>query len=263
MTRTNINNTLLEKITTDDQELINYFEEIGFRKNHAIVYLVFLKYGSLYLPEIVKKTGINRSYMYDILNELTEKGLIGYILKNKNRIYYADNPNKIIDLINNKEKTIAKFRKRYKELLPSFVSSNIITTKESVIVFDGKLSLKNIFEDIIAENKNMLCFGGDGEFSKYYPTYVNSFTKRLNKINYKIIYTSNLRKSRPLKIQKNHNFEIRFMPKGYQLPFAIWVYGDKTAIVIWESMIGIVIKNKNTAEGFEDYFDIIWKVAKE
>lgn len=254
----------MEKITIDDQELIKYFEEIGFRKNHAIVYLAFLKYGSLYLPEIVKKTGINRSYMYDILNELTENGLIGYILKNKNRIYYADNPNKIIDLINNKEKTIADFKRKYKELLPSFISSNIITTKESVVVFDGKLGLKNIFEDIIAENKNILCFGGDGEFSKYYPNYVNSFAKRIKKnINYKIIYTYDLRKIRPLNNQKNKDYEFRFLPKGYQLPFAIWVYGEKTAIIIWQSMIGIVIKNKDTAKGFEDYFKIIWNVSKK
>jgi len=28
-------------------------------------------------------------------------------------------------------------------------------------------------------------------------------------------------------------------------------------------MLGIVIKGESTADGFEDYFDIIWKMAKE
>jgi len=128
----------MAKINLESEELVKYFEEIGFRKNHAIVYLAFLKYGSLYMPEIVKKTGINRSYLYDILNELTEKGVIGYIIKNKNRIYYADDPNKIADIIKDKEKTISEFKTKYDELLPSLLLSNIATTKESVVVYEGK-----------------------------------------------------------------------------------------------------------------------------
>ncbi|MFA5745528.1 MAG: helix-turn-helix domain-containing protein [archaeon] len=246
-------------------DLFSYFEEIGFKRNHANTYLALLKFGQLGMRDIVKKTGIQRSYVYDILDELTEKGLVGFFTKNKNRVYFADDPEKILELINNKEEKIKNFKQKYTALLPSLISVTNVEGKDGLYAYEGRNGLKNIFEDMIKEGKDFVCFGGEGEFSKYYPEYANTFTLRCKQkgMAQKIVYSSSLRGKRPLPIQKIIKCEIKFLPKEYYYPFAIYVYGDKTAIIMWQSMQGILIKGESTAKGFEDYFEMIWKIAKE
>ncbi|HRS42741.1 MAG TPA: helix-turn-helix domain-containing protein [Candidatus Diapherotrites archaeon] len=246
-------------------EIFNYFEEIGFKKNHAKTYLALLKFGQLGMRDIVRRTGIQRSYVYDILDELTEKGLVGYYTKNKNRIYFADDPEKILEIINSKEEKIKIFKQKYSAILPNLISVTPLEGKNGLFAYEGRNGIKNIFEDMLKEGKDFVCFGGEGEFSKYFPEYAITFSlkSKAKNIGYKVVYSSSLRQKRPLPIQKKIKCNIKFLPKDYHYPFAIYVYGDKTAIILWQSMTAILIKSQSTAKGFEDYFDMIWKIAKE
>ena len=54
-------------------------EEIGFSKNEAKIYLVLLRLGMSPISEITEKTGIHRRNVYDSIERLAEKGLVGSI----------------------------------------------------------------------------------------------------------------------------------------------------------------------------------------
>ncbi|MEK6822289.1 MAG: hypothetical protein AABY13_00545, partial [Nanoarchaeota archaeon] len=58
--------------------------------------------------------------------------------------------------------------------------------------------------------------------------------------------------------------KIRFLPKQYMGPAAINVYGDNVALILWtEEPTAIVIRNKDMASGYRNFFDLLWKNAKE
>ena len=57
--------------------------------------------------------------------------------------------------------------------------------------------------------------------------------------------------------------EIRYLPEKYSSPVSINIYGDKTATILWASQpLAIVIKNKYIADGYRNYFGLLWNTAK-
>lgn len=58
------------------EHLINTFEEIGFSKNEAKVYMALLKEPSINGYEISKKSGVPRSMVYSVIAKLVTKGAI-------------------------------------------------------------------------------------------------------------------------------------------------------------------------------------------
>jgi len=252
------------KALSNISNLTANFEEIGFKKNHAVVYLALLKSGKLKIFDIVKKTGIQRSYVYDILCELTEKGLVSCIAKNNTKEYYADDPHKLLEIIKTKEKNISKFKTEYEGLLPYFDLANT-STADSILTYEGRNGIKNIFEDILKEKKNYVCFySGESEFLKNFGEYANTFQKKANskKLKSRMIYSDIFKGKKPIPSQKGF-VKVRFLPKQFSSPIAILVYGNKTAIILWKSMIGILIDSKETAKCFSDYFEVLWKTGSK
>jgi sugar-specific transcriptional regulator TrmB len=239
-------------------------ENIDIKKNHSKVYFSLLKFGHLGISDLVKKTGISRSYIYDILDELIEKGLVGNYTKNNTKVFFADDPEKLLKLINKREEEIKILKEDYTKILPTLVSISSQTEKDEIFSYEGKKGIKNIYDDIIKTGKDFKCFAGEGFPADFYKDFVTTFNLRCkkNKIKYQLIFSEALRKRGPLAVHKGVT-EIKYMPKDYTYSFAMHIYGDKISIIIWKSQIGIVIKSQSAAKGFEDYFDVIWKIAKE
>ena len=62
--------------------------------------------------------------------------------------------------------------------------------------------------------------------------------------------------------EKSHYVEAKYLKQS--TPSAINVYKDYTIIAILsEEPIAFLIKNKETAESFKEYFKIMWEVAKK
>jgi len=78
-------------------------KEIGLNEDESKVYVALLKEGSSLASNISKSTKINRSHTYKILDELIEKGFVSYAIKNNTRYYNPISPEKILDLIREKE----------------------------------------------------------------------------------------------------------------------------------------------------------------
>ena len=58
--------------------------------------------------------------------------------------------------------------------------------------------------------------------------------------------------------------EIKALPKEYITPAAVNVYGDKTATIVWGNKpVAFVVENKEYADSFRNYFEMLWKLAKK
>ena len=59
--------------------------------------------------------------------------------------------------------------------------------------------------------------------------------------------------------------EIRYLPEKYSGPAATNIYGDKVAIILWskENPLAIVIKNKEIAESYKKFFELMWRISKK
>lgn len=237
---------------------------LGLSERESRVYLSLLNLGPTTTSKLIRKTGIASSKIYDVLEKLAQKGLVTHIIKNGKREFHPANPDKIFDLIKEKESTI-------KEILP-FLHSLYQKTAEEVQaeIFKGKEGIKAIFEDILKEGKDWYAVGASGKAMFTLPYYMPHFYNRLYqkriKLNILFVDTETTRKQKE-ELNKFKNIKIKFLPKEIRNLMVVFVYGSKVVVIpITETVemapLAILIKSKESAESYKDYFKWLWKLCK-
>lgn len=233
-------------------------EEAGLTISEAKIYLSLLENGASRAGEISRLTGIHRRSVYDALERLIEKGLASYIKTNNRKYYEAVNPERLLELIKEKEDNI-------KKLLPELMLLRKLSDeKKEVLFFRGKQAIKTVFDDQIKEAKEVLIFGDAvnvNEIVKYYfPHFDNERVEKNIKV--RMLFDQSAKKEPYLKTIPLA--EIRFVKKGNKSPVSTNIYGDKISIIIWdETPKAILIAEPALANSFRSYFEFIWRAAQK
>lgn len=232
----------------------NLLGNLGLTDSERKVYLALLELGPSLAGRITRKTGIHRRNVYDITERLIKKGMVGYILKNNRRLFEAANPEVFLDIVKREEARVL-------EGLP-FLQSLYTKTKEKqeTNFYKGRDGLKTVFQDQVEDNKNgeILILGASKGAFEILPFYFKWYDKDRvkNGIKVKIIASSDLGKAIP-------KSEIRYLPEKYANPLAVNVYKDKVALILWtKNPWAVVIKEKEAAEAYKKYFEVMWRIAR-
>jgi len=224
----------------------------GLTNSESKVYLALLDLGPSLAGAIARKSGLHRRTVYDTTERLIKKGLIGYILKNNRRFFKASPPNRMIEILQEKQDLLTPIISTLQEKYSK------TKEKEETNFYKGKDGLKSVFEDQLNE-KEILVLGANKDASLVLPYYFKWYTKKRISKKIKLRIISNSREMSKIK-----NAKIRYLPEKYSNPVAINIYGDKTAIVLWaKDPIAIVIKNKEISDGYRNYFELMWNLARE
>lgn len=242
-------------------------EDIGLTKGETKVYLALLDLGQSTTGDIVKKSGVSTSKVYKILDKLIEKGLASYILKRKVKHFKVADPSKILDYLEEKERTLESRKKEITELLPALkIKQKLAAIEQEAEIYEGMEGLRTVFDDIIntlEKNDTQLVFGaGAGAQENRYLSFFHLFHKRRERkgIKAKIIFNEDVRGK--FKSQEESPLvKVKYLPQT--TPAAINIYGNKTIIaLLTEKPIAIVIKSKEITNSFRSYFEIMWQIAK-
>tara|TARA_Y100000310_G_C20656854_1_gene802423 strand:- start:1129 stop:1824 length:696 start_codon:yes stop_codon:yes gene_type:complete len=226
-------------------------KEAGLTDNESKVYLALLDLGPSLAGQISRKTGLHRRTVYDVTEMLIKKGLIGYILKNNRRLFQASNPERILEILEEKQNLLQPL---VDSLSEKFTKTK---TKEETNFYKGKEGLKNIFQDQLSY-KEVLILGASSKAYEVLQFYFKWYDKarKEKRIKTRII-------AQDKKIKRIPLAEIKYLPEKYQNPVSVNIYGDKTAIILWATEpVAILIKNKEITEGYKNYFELMWKIAK-
>jgi len=250
---------MLQKILTD----------IGLTEGEAKVYSSLNKIGLSTIGPIIDDSGISRSKVYDVLDRLMQKGLVSYITKNKTKYFEANEPSKIKEFLKEKEKKIQNDLKEINNLIPLMLKTRG-SGKElsSVQVYEGFQGIMTAHDHIFSRLKRgeEYYFYGISAFQeeKYHTTWKKAHVRRVRQgIKCKLLFNKGTSES----VMKNRNSykdsDARHMPKGMETP--AWVMGYRNVTIIGlQSKKGMAIEiiNKEIAESFKSYFEILWKLSK-
>lgn len=244
-------------------------EELGLTRNEIKVYLTLVNQGTLNVGKLTSKCGVHRRSVYDALDRLIEKGIVGYIKVNNVKEYSASNPRELLNILKRKEENVLEIIPRLEQIY------NLTKAKKETVFFKGKEGIKHIFEDQLKVAENIQVIGGSNkvfDLLKYYlPHYER---ERVNKkIKIKLIFdtkehTRNQKNMISGQFELNSNrvkiplSTIKYVE--YSLgPSAINIYGNKVAIIVWsESPYAILIDDGDVANSYRQHFELIWGVAK-
>lgn len=241
-------------------------EKIGLTKGESKVYMALLKTGASSAGPLVKESGVSRSKIYEITERLIAKGLVSSVIENGVKNFRAANPKLIPDYLEREKLQIEKQKEEFLKALPLLLAR--VKEKEaeqSVEVFEGWPGIKNIFIQLIKEarrNDEWYAFGIP-KISKERASFFVSWRRKTDKIGVvqKLIANEEIRDS--LELAPRSKFSnIRYT--NQKTPTSVDVFKDYTLLGVWtEKPIIVVIKSNAVAESFKNYFDSMWKTAKQ
>ncbi len=237
----------------------NVLEDLGFTQAEIKVYLALLELGSSPAGPILNKTQLHNSVLHATLNRLVEKGFVSFVKEGKRHIYQASNPQHIVEYINEK-------KEEFKAILPTLLAKQAMNEKKSeVVTFRGIRGMREIlYELLYAGGKEHHTIGssvkslmmGEAWWEQYHQ-------KRVQKgIHAKLLFYESL-KAFTAEKRYAQKTEVRYTKTGFEPLTETIIRNDKVGIILWvDKPIGILIHNKQLADSYEQYFQLLWKTGK-
>jgi len=245
-------------------------ENIGLTDGEIRVYLALIKLGSSTTGPITDKSKVSSSKIYYILEKLLQKGIVSYIVKEKTRYYQAEDPSKIKDYINKKEKDFQVQKKMIDKLIPELqFQQQLEKTKNEAQIYKGFKGIQTIIDKVYSSLKKGEIFYSMGipsfQEEKYHEYWEKEDHPKRIKLGIRVKMLFNI--DTPKKVLKNRNkhwgCESRYMPIPVKTPSWILIYKDVIVMILQsDEPLAIEINNKEIAHSFKQYFEAFWKLTK-
>lgn len=246
--------------------VLEALQELGLTKSEIKVYLALLELGQSTTGPIVDKAKISSSKIYEILDKLLSKGLVSYVLKGSVKYFEATQPERILDLIKDKEEDLERQRKEIEKILPELTRKKELSKmKENAAIYRGIKGLETVFYESLKLMKKsqiqyVIGIPSRSEKVNRFFTKWNNYRSSLG-IKSKMLFNENTRGEEQTLPENNPNCEIKYMPEGIITPAAINLFNNRTVIFPKETSeepLIIVIDNKEIADSFRSQFDLLW-----
>jgi len=246
------------------------FTRIGLTHGEISIYLALLKLGETTTGPIGRESKVSKSKLYDILDKLITKGLVGYIIKNDTKYFAANDPKMILDFIDKKQEELTQLKTETTKILPELqLQQKTLGPKKTAEIYEGTHGVKALREELIRTLKKgdeLLVFGAPRVANELWEAWFLDFHKRREArgVSMRILYNSNTREFGERRKQFKHT-QVKYLPSSFSHPSWIDVYNDAVLFVIIPSgqPFAIVVRDPALAESFKSYFELLWKICKE
>jgi sugar-specific transcriptional regulator TrmB len=231
-------------------------KSIGLSDKEIKIFIASIQLGSSTVNEISRKSKIFRTYCYDVLEKLVEKGIVNYAIKSGVKYYESVDPSTLLKIEQDRLEQL-------KSVIPHLEDLKKTTTKKPKVEFyEGKEGIKSIHEDIIRTKPDeVLGYGNttkhDEIMSLYFPRYIKERVE--NKIKIRVITEKSVAGLKVKAADKKEFRETKFFKNRFDFPTIKYVYGNKIALIsLGVNIIGTIIEDKELADSEKYIFDILW-----
>lgn len=241
------------------------FRDLGFSEGEIKVYFALLKIQEATIGVISQKANVTPAKTYLILDKLIVKGLVSYCLKNNVKHFQVLNPEKLLNLIDEKSEELKEKREEVSKLIPD-LKLNQDNSKQFARVYEGYEGTKTLYDEAInycqINKEDFLAFSmSDKDFESESLKYFFSKYDKLRcelQINTRII----AKESQKRYLNSRGAIEFRFI--DFNLPTGLIIFGDNVAYLSWgKNPVAFVITSPEIAKSNKQFFEDMWKVAKK
>jgi len=241
--------------------------EIGLTQSEIAVYFALLEIGSSSTGLIIKKSRIASGKAYLILDKLIQKGLVTYAIRAGTKYYQAKDPERLLDYMKEKEDELKKKEMQLKEIIPKLKAQyeeKKYTPRAEV--FEGSKGFKTFYDWVLKELKRgdtIDIIGVPRKANEKFQAYLIEWNRRRIKLGIKmrIIYNHDCREFGKIR-EKMKLTQVRYMKENLETPAWIDVFKDYIVTInVHGEPVCFLIKNKESAESYKKYFNILWKQA--
>jgi sugar-specific transcriptional regulator TrmB len=244
-------------------ELIEPLKKIGLEEKEAQVYLTLLRLNRATAYLVALRSGLKRTTVYAILDNLVSKGFALKTPNEKKTVYFAKSPQECF--AEAREKIIEA-----EEYLPKLTALRKESKDDGgVSYYEGIDQVKEVYAKLLDEVSNDECIGFYGHL-KEAPEILKKFTEDLDKdyISQKIkrrVIIADTESTRNY-IENAHTLgvDVKPLPENlYDSNASIEVFKNKVIIFSHRDLKATLIENPDVAKVIKQIFEITWKTKQE
>jgi sugar-specific transcriptional regulator TrmB len=232
-------------------------ETLGYSPAEASVYLAALELGASSATDIAKKTRIPRTSVNLIIAALNKKGLMSAYIQRKRKIWSAENPEKLLIALKEREAV-------FEATLPALQSlRHAAAVQPKIRAYTGVDEIHRIMDDIIDAKQHVSALlPWDNWLDLLGASYLEDFIEKRYRHYLRIrILTSKSKEAATLKQKDGEELRItQFLPAGIEINDCTFVYANKIAIISLnkKAPFGIVIEDEDIHHSMEVLFESLW-----
>lgn len=240
-----------------------YLQELGLSDKEAKVYLALLPVDNDSVVDLAKKTRVNRTTIYPVLESLAKKGLISEVKVDKKVRFHAEPPERLKTYVERQKILFEEKAERVEDIIPQLKGIQRESGELPVVkIYEGRDGVISSLEDYFNNAED-----GDISYALYSRDLVNQVfsQKELDKF-YKIRTEVKNIKSKSIYSWKNKEVSndkmsdrLKIDGEKYPLSCDIGIIGDRVKITtLGEKVSTLLIKNKDIAETFKSIFNFVF-----
>jgi len=240
---------------------------LNLNKNETAVYSLLLKNGAKTVKELTKLSELTRTNLYNVLTGLEKIGLIEQNKNSAKSVFTPVHPNKLTEIIENKEKSLKLARVNLEATLPSLISDyNLAIGKPGIRFYEGCEAMEQILADQLKAKTEILQYLDPSITDLHYKKENDDFVKKRLKAGLK---KKMLVKNTPANRQRFNQRLSEFTETRYldaplsDFHLSMQIYDNKISYLTLEPerMIGVIIEDKLIASLHRDLFLAQWESA--
>ncbi|OGZ14001.1 MAG: hypothetical protein A3J08_03720 [Candidatus Lloydbacteria bacterium RIFCSPLOWO2_02_FULL_51_11] len=232
----------------------NILEPLGFDSKTEQAYRALIRLADAPAYRVAKESGIKRTTIYHVLENLVSQGLASAYTARGVRRYVAESPHKLKNFF--EQKTILAER-----IIPLLLEE---THKQGALFklgfLEGKEALRGLSEEALeAKEKNILSIGSSRGLVAFLGGKYGYGKRRRERG----IRTRALRLKGDEESTHSALTQIRFLPKTTELPGHILIFDNTVGVILFEGNgYGFVVRSKAFTRVMRSLFETLWQTAR-
>lgn len=238
---------------------LEQMKKVGLTGNQARVYLALVQKGPQFLQELADNTGIKRTSLYLVIDQMDTDGLIDAEIRGKRKRYYIKDPKLLLQKAREKFYFLDALVPQLEDVFERQSSGNKIR------FYDTKTGLKEALKELNKlnpEKDELLTIEGDirSAFKLGYDFWKDLLAeKKLMQIRSRTIIPSN---EKDEFIIRNHKIQMRTSSLLDEFKIMLYIFSDKVMLMIPEDQLCVVIENLKIKKALAAMFEVVWKRSK-
>jgi len=252
-------------IRQNDEKVLK-LKNLGLNSNQAKTYLALMELGKGNVIEISRKSGVNRTTVYENLRILNAKHLVGIGGENGKKIFTAESPNELKNLINEQVSSTSSL------ISDLFNVYNANPQRPKIKFYEAQEGFRKLHElSLIANMNRRTRYLGDIQtlFLALPETFVKKYVSQRIKLGIRneVLTTMNIGLQKELYTQEKNRQSLRkikCLPKIGPIKTALFTYDDVVWILPTPGQNFVLsIENIEFAETVNHIFESLWLIAED
>lgn len=250
--------------TSTEEKLESVLKSASLSDTEIKTFIFLLTHDAAFrASEVSKRTKLNRTTLYGVLNSLLERGLVSQSEENGVLLFRAIQPHLLANYLERGREKLTASIKEAERLLPELerARGQEERYRPNTQFFGGIDGIKQVYEDLIANNKEKKVYGFTGIHAVYklmgqeWIDYILRYRPAMGVKWFAIAVDSP--ESRNLYVNdEKHLRETKFLPAEYNFEVELAAYDDKVAAISFAEDYpwAMIINDKKIADTIKSIF---------